>query len=192
MSGDFRYSNVLASQKAAGVAFNTYTTAKSVINATEVVNLAGNSLGLGATLRIRACGALSNIVTTPGTVTFQVMVGSVVAWTSGAIQMSTTANTSLPYDLDVLLTLYSESVTGTANQATIFGVGKLTALGLTIGSGANPTVTNTTIVVPVTTPAVGTGFESNATMAIDFWVGFSSSAAGNGIKNGLYVVERLA
>ena len=191
MAGDFRYGNVLSFQTKAGAALNTFTTAKTILNAEDVVNLAGNALQLGAGFRVTASGALSNIVTTPGTVTFQFMVGSVVAWTSGAIQMTTTANTALPYYLDLLLCLRSVSVVGSANQATMLGVGRLSALGLTVGSGANPTVTDSIINVPVTTPAVGTGFESNATMAFDFWAGFSISNAGNGVTNQLYCLERL-
>ena len=51
------YAQVLASQKAAGTLFNTYTTAKSVINVSELVPLPGNYLQQGSKLRVRVFGA---------------------------------------------------------------------------------------------------------------------------------------
>ena len=131
---------------------------------------------------------LSNIVTTPGTVTFQVMMGSIVVWTSGAIQMTTTANTLSPLELEVNLRLDSA---GSGTAAKFMAVGKIGALNLTIGSGANPTVTDTFITVPVTSPAVGTGFDSTIADILDFWTGFSISNAGNGVQIYDYTVEQL-
>jgi hypothetical protein len=179
----------LASQSAAGTLFNTYTAAKSVINPTELVQLPPNYLRQGSKFRIKAWGGLSNIVTTPGTVVFQVMMGSIIAWTSGTIQMTTTANTLTPFDFEATLQVRAA---GSGTAATLIGSGYLTALNLTIGSGANPTVTDTSIVVPVTAPAVGTGFDSTITNLLDFWVGFSISNAGNGVQVQDYTVEQLA
>lgn len=188
MPGAISIVTVLASMQANGTLFNTYTTAKSVINPTELTTFLPNTLRVGSKLRIRAWGGLSNIVTTPGTVTFQIMMGSVVAWSSGAIQMTTTANTLTPFFLDVTLRV---ATIGNGTAATLIGGGKLTALNLTIGSGANPTVTDTDIVVPVTSPAAGTGFDSTLSEILDFWVGFSISNAGNGVQLYDYEVELL-
>jgi hypothetical protein len=96
-----QYSNILTVQTAAGTLFNTYTTAKSVINATNLVQLPPNYLYVGKKLRVTVRGAVSNIVTTPGTITFQIMMGSIVAWSSGAIQLNATAHTLLPFTLVV-------------------------------------------------------------------------------------------
>jgi len=178
----------LASQRAVGILYNTYTTAKSVLNPQDLVALPVNYLQVGSKYQIRARGGLSNIVTTPGTVTFQVMMGSVVVFTTGAIQMTTTANTLLPFDFDVTMRLDSS---GSGTSAKFLGMGKLAGIGLTIGSGANPTVTDTFITVPVTAPAVGTGFDSTVSEILDFWVGFSSSNAGNGVQLYDYEVLRL-
>jgi hypothetical protein len=180
----------LASQSAAGTLFNTYTTAKSVINATELVSLPANYMKQGAKFRIKAWGGLSNIITTPGTVTFQVMMGAIVAFTTGAIQMTTTANTLTPWDFEATLQVRSA---GASTAATLIGSGYITALNLTIGAaGVNPTVTDTSIVVPVTAPAAGTGFDSTIANLLDFWVGFSISNAGNGVQVQDYTVEQLA
>ena len=178
----------LASQKAAGTLFNTYTSAKSVINVTELVPIPGNYMQVGTKFRIKAWGGLSNIVTTPGTVAFQVMMGSVVVFTTGNIQMTTTANTLSPLKFEATLRLDS---TGSGTAAKFIGEGVLGALNLTIGSGANPTVTDTFAMVPVTAPAVGTGFDSTVSEILDFWVGFSISNAGNGVQIYDYTVEQL-
>lgn len=189
MPGTPFFSQVLTSQRAAGTLFNTFTTAKSVINATELVTLPANYLIIGSKFRVTAWGGLSNIVTTPGTVTFQIMMGTIVAFTSGAIQMTTTANTLSPFRLEA--TLRVDSI-GSGTAAKLIGPCHVGALNLTIGSGANPTVTDTYIVVPVTAPAVGTGFDSTVQNILDFWVGFSISNSGNGVQIYDYTVEQLA
>lgn len=179
----------LASQTANGTLFNTYTTAKSILNATDLLPMQGNFLSkLGRKLRIKAWGGLSNIVTTPGTVTFQVMMGTVVAFSTGALQMTTTANTLAPFKFEATLRVAS---IGAGTGATLIGEGFVSALNLTIGSGANPTVTDTAVVVPVTAPAAGTGWDSTVTETLDFWAGFSISNAGNGVQLYDYTVELL-
>jgi hypothetical protein len=183
------FTQTLASQQAAGTLFNTYTTAKTVLNQTELVPLPGNYLRVGSKFRIRMWGGLSNLVTTPGTVTFQIMMGSIAVWTSGAIQLTTTANTLTPVNLETTIRLDS---TGTGTAAKFIGGGRISALNLTIGSGANPTVTDTVNDVPIGAPAVGTGFDSTISNILDFFVGFSISNAANGIQLYDYTVEQLA
>src|SRR6266536_3567235 len=82
-----------------GPALNTFTIAKSAFGTTGTdavtavkYTAAPGFFYIGKTLIATVCGDLSNIVTTPGTVTFQFMVGSVIAWTSGAINFTTTAH----------------------------------------------------------------------------------------------------
>ena len=94
----------VVSQRAAGTLFNTYTTAKTVINQQDLYGFYANYWQLGGKLRVRAEMGISNIVTTPGTITFQIMLGTIVVWTSGAVQLNATAHTLLPACLDVNLT----------------------------------------------------------------------------------------
>jgi len=189
MSGAPQFIQTLSSQVAAGTLFNTYTTAKSVINQTELVPMPGNYLRVGSKLRVRAMFGLSNIVTTPGTVTFQVMMGSIVVWTSGAVQLSTTANVLLPVELEVNMRL---DTIGTSTTAKFMAVGKIIGLPVQLGAGvANGTVTDSAITLPTTAPAVGTGFDSTISNILDFWTGFSISNSGNGIQIYDYTVEQL-
>jgi hypothetical protein len=189
------YVAVLASNRANGSAFNTFTTAKSVINAADLVQLPINALYVGAKFRVRVAGILSCVGTTSGTVTFQVMFGSVVAWTSGAIQMTTTAEATLPFVLEVVLRVTAVD-TGTGQTpvtaATILGQGYASCLILQLGAGAAAGAVTTSIInVPETSPANGTAFASSTTENLDFWTGFSISNASNGITVNDYVVEQL-
>lgn len=189
------YVQTLAAAKASGTLFNTYTTAKSVINVTDVLQVPGNYFQVGSRLRIRAWAGLSNIVTTPGTVVFQVEMGppptaNIAVFSSGLIQMSTTANTLLPITLEIMLRLDSA---GSGTAAKWMGGGTVQGLNVQLGAGAaNGTVTDSIIKIPATSPAVGTGFDSTIVNDLDFFVGFSSSQGGNGIQIYDYTVEQLA
>lgn len=178
----------LITQQASGTLLNTYTTAKSVINPQAVITLPAGFFEVpGKEINVRIAGGFSNIVTTPGTITFQVMVGSVIAWSSGAVQLNATAHTTLPFILDLNLTC---QVVGNSTTAKLLGVGRLHGVMFTKTAaqtdGAN---TETIIALPVTAPAQGTGFDSTAAQTLDFWAGFSISNAGNGIQVHQYSVD---
>jgi hypothetical protein len=183
------FCNILTSQRAAGTLFNTYTVAKSVINPTELVQLPPNWWYVGKRVRVTVRGALSNIVTTPGTVAFQIMMGNIVVWTSGNIQMNATAHVLLPFEL--VVDLRCDSI-GSGAVAKLFGMGTLKGIQFTLTAGqVDATNTPGCFQVPVTAPAVGTGFDSTIANLIDFWVGFSINNAGNGVQVMDYAVEEL-
>lgn len=173
----------------AGTLFNTYTTAKTVIPPICLITLPPNYLEIGKRLRITVIGGLSNIVTTPGTVTFQVMLGSVVVFTTGAIQLNATAHTLLPFKLVVDLTVRA---VGSSTSANIMGVGVLMGIHFTL-TAAQVDAVNVpgAFMVPATAPAVGTGFDSTIANILDFFAGFSISNAGNGVQVQQYTVEAL-
>ncbi len=183
MAGAPSLPQVLVSQSRAGTLFNTYTTAKRIINDEDALNIPGNYLQLGTRLRVRVKGALSNVATTPGNVFFQVMLGSIVAFTTGNLALNAAARTLLPFSLDIDLVLRA---VGTSTTAQFLVQG-------TFG-GVHLTNTDQTIQVPTTAPAVGTGFDSVAAAGnvLDFWAGFSNSQAGNGVQLHFYEVEQLS
>lgn len=190
MSGLPFFSQVLTSQKSAGTNFATYTTAKTVINQTELVTLPPNYLTIGSTFRIKGCLALSNIVTTPGTMTVQVMMGSIVAFTSGALQLNATAHTTLPAQFEI--NLRCDSI-GSGTTAKFLGTGTIAGIQPTLTAAQVDAVNTSGIFqMPVTVPAVGTGFDSTISNILDFWVGFSISNSGNGVTVQQYTVEQLA
>jgi hypothetical protein len=180
------FSQLQSFQRAAGVLQNTYTTAKSVINTQALWTAPSGYWYPGKIVKVEVGMAISNIVTTPGTVTFQVMMGTIVAWTSGAVQLNATAHTLLPAFLSVLLRCDSE---GSGTAAKLLGMGTLNGIMFTNTAGQTDAA-NTTgqFPVPATAPAVGTGFDSTIANIFDFWVGFSISNAGNGVQVYSYAV----
>lgn len=181
-----------------GPALNTYTTAKSVFGTTtdaagQVRYIAApNFWYIGKALKITALGDLSNIVTTPGTITFQFQVGptqNIVAWTSGAINFSTTAHTSLPFWLEVMLTCQA---TGPGTLTKLMGLGWITSQ-CVANTAVADSVANTlpTLLLPNTTPAQGTGFDGTIAQQLDLFAGFSISNAGNGIRMRQFALEAL-
>lgn len=190
----------LASQIAAGSLLATYTTAVSVINPQALYTIVPSFLNIGSMLRVTVYGGLSNIVTTPGTVTFQINLGAIAVWTSGAIQMNATAHTTFPFMLQVLLTCRS---LGSGTAATFIGGGMLIgtqftrtattvdAWGTNVGFTAGANVSDCALAVPDIAPAAGTGFNSTISNILDFFVGFSISAGGNGVQIQSYCVESL-
>lgn len=179
----------------------SFTTAKSVINPQCLVDTPRNFFNIGARLRISVLMGISNIVTTPGTITFSVQLGptgTIAVWSSGAIQLNATAHTLLPASLVINL---SCQVVGTGTTAKFMGQGVLTGVMFTKTiaatdawgrvSAADTAVSDVTINVPVTAPAQGGGFDSTVGNLLDFYTAMSISNAANGIQIYDYLVESL-
>lgn len=189
-------------QQAAGSAFGSFTTAKSVLNPQSLTDLWRNFFAIGTRLRVTVNMAITTLVTTPGTITFQIMLGpsgTIVVWTSGAIQMNATSHTLLPAKLVVELRC---DVVGTGTTAKLFGCsGVLTGpmFTKTIAatdlwgrvSAADAAVSDVTIMVPITAPALGAGFDSTVSNLLDFYGAFSVNNAANVIQVVDYSVEGL-
>lgn len=177
----------LVTMGTAGTAFGTFTTAKTVLPAAAVPTLPAGFFTVGKTLEINVMGGISNIVTTPGLIAFQVMVGAVIAFTTGNIQLNATAHTLLPFWVRILMTCRAVGATTAANC-----LGMATAVGVMFTNtaaqvdGAN---TNTIKNVPATAPAVGTGFDSTIANTLDLFVGFTISDAANVVQIQQYTVD---
>jgi hypothetical protein len=183
------FSQVLASSRATGPTLASSTTATSLLNSSDLVQIPVGYLQVGTKFRIHAYGSLSNVVTTPGTITLAVMYNSVAVWSTGAVQMATTANSNVPFHLEAWIRC---SGVGTGTSTTFIGGGLLSGLNVQLGSGvANGTVTDSCIVVPETAPANGTGTTNAASANLDFFGTFSISNAANSITIYNYSVEQL-
>jgi hypothetical protein len=178
---------LLAQQEASASAFGTFTTAKTVINAQALSVLPAGFLEVGKKLTVSVRGAISNLVTTPGLIFFQVMLGSVIAFTTGNIQLNATAHTLLPFWLDIDLTC---QVVGSGTTAKLMGQARVSGVMFTSTAaqtdGAN---TMTTLLAPATAPAQGTGFDSTAAQTLDFYAGFTISDAANVVRVDQYTVS---
>jgi hypothetical protein len=183
------WNETLVAQQGAGTLKTTYTTAATVLNPQCLYTLPPNWWYPGRTMRVTMAGGLSNIATTPGTVVFQVMMGTIAVWSSGNIQLNATAHTTLPFWLQVYLTC---QVVGSTTTAKLMGMGILSGIQPTL-TAAQVDAVNTPglFPVPATAPAQGTGFDSTVANILDFWVGFSISNIGNGIQPAIYTVEAM-
>lgn len=187
---------VIANINTAGTLYNTYTTAKSVLTSSTataascgVVTLPANFFRVGKMIEIEIFAGVSNRVTGPDTFTVQVMVGAVIAFTSGAINLTTTAHTTIPAWFKIWLRCDSE---GNGTLAKLMGQlrGHGQMLAQPSGSADNAAGTGF-VMAPNTAPAVGTGFDSTVANTLDLFVAQSVSNAGNGIQIQSYKVTAL-
>lgn len=164
------------------------TTATSLLVGTDAkFTLPANFFEVGKVVKITATGQLGNIVTTPGTLTLDVRLGAVIAFNGGAMQLSSTAHTTLPFWLDILLTCRT---VGTGTSATLMGQGRMTGQALSLTAVADSTTTAATLLLPNTAPAVGTGFDSTVASTVDLFATFSLSNA-NAILLTEFALEAL-
>lgn len=174
------WQELLTSQQAAGTLQNTFTTAKSVINTQALYVLPAGFWYIGRMVNVKVAGAISNIVTTPGLMNFQVKMGSVAAFDTGNIQLNATAHTTLPFTLDIMLTCRS---VGSGTSATLIGQGTATGIMFTNTAAQVDSVQGMQVILaPATAPAAGTGFDSTVSNIVDFFTGFTISNAGNGVQ----------
>ncbi len=186
------WNQLVVSQRAAGTLFNTYTTAKTVINQQDLYSLPPNFFQLGQKIRQTVHFNMSNIVTTPGTVTFQTMLGSIVAFSTGAVQLNATAHTLLPGKLVIDLTCQLANTGVGGAIAKLMGSAVLSGVMFTKTAAQVDGVNSETIItLPVAGYALGTAFDGTISQILDFWTGFSISNSGNGIQVAQYDVEIL-
>lgn len=140
-----------------------------------------NYFEAGKALRVTAKGRWSNVVTTPGNFTWEFRLGSVVAWSSGAIAINTTAHTNVSFIMDVLLTCRQ---IGGGTNANLIGIGQWTYEGGSAGIGV-------TYMLPASAPAVGTGFDSSVAQVGDLFGTWSVNNASNTITLHEYTLEAL-
>lgn len=169
-----------------GPSLSNSTTATSILPAQSKYTIPANEIAIGSVIRICAIGRLSNIVTSPGTLTLDVRFGSIIVFNGGAMQMSTTAHTTLPIWIDIALTVRA---VGNGTTANLMGQGRAMSQGLSLTAVTDSTTTIATLMMPNTTPAVGNGFDSTATQTVDLFATFNTANAGNLIQIHQYAFE---
>jgi hypothetical protein len=164
----------------------TGTSTGSVLPAAAKLTTAANFFGhAGQMLRIHAAGRVSNIVTTPGTLTLAVALGptsNITAWSSGAVSLNATAKTNVSWTLDLVLTVRA---VGSGTSANLIGVGNWTSESV-VGSASG---TALSALCPASAPAVGTGFDSTVSNILDLQATFSLT--GNSITCHQFDVEAI-
>lgn len=167
----------LVSQQQDGTALTASVTATSILHGTGKIKIpAGYLYRVGQTLRLRAAGRVSNIVTTPGTLTLDLRLGptnNIVVANGGAMSLNAVAKTNVPWVLDWLLTLRS---IGASTAATWMHQGSW--LSESVVGSPLPTAGGAGVaMLPNAAPAVGTGFDSTVDNLFDLFATWSLSNA---------------
>jgi hypothetical protein len=141
----------------------------------------------GKKFRAFVHGRLSNIVTTPGTLTLDMTFAAVQVWNSGAIQLSAIAHTTLPFWLEIEMTLRA---IGAGTSANLMAAGNMSSQCIIPAVGVADAGSHNTLLVPNVTPVVSTGFDSTILNAIDLFAQFSLNNA-NAIAVEQFHLEEL-
>lgn len=150
--------------------------AKRTIQANEIDNI-------GRWFRITAYGKVSNIVTTPGTLTLSIRLGATTVFNGGAMQLSTTAHTDVPWKWEAMLVARTLGSSGTLIGQSVF-FSQAASI-----SGADPTTGHSYLMAPNTAPAAGSAFDTTAALVLDMYGQFSIANAGNSITLNCFLVE---
>lgn len=171
-----------------GAAYASSTTATSLLPAAARYTLPSNFFSaIGKTMRVRAGGRISNAVAGPN-LTLAVWLGTVaspiVVFNGGANPLVARSTTNVTWEFEAILTCRA---IGSSTSANLMGVGKFTSEAA-LGSAANVAVVN---MLPLSAPAVGTGFDSTITNVVDFAATWGTNAATNSILLHTYSLESL-
>lgn len=185
------YQSTLVEMQSDGTALNTSTTETSILNAQAKIFLPSGYINrVGKRLCLRASGRISNIVTTPGTLTLRFKLGptaNIAVATSQAIQLNAVAKTNVSWWLDLSMLVRS---IGGGTSATIFAQGTWESEAM-VGSPLPSAGGVGAAVWQASAPAVGTGFDSTVANQIDLTARFSVSNAGNAIQCHTFALEDL-
>jgi hypothetical protein len=180
------WDSTLISSSVDGAAMTAAATATSLLPAASRLTIAPNFFTrAGQMLRVKATGRVSNIVTTPGTLTLAVALGptsNIAAWSSGTIALNTTAKTNVSWVLDLVLTLRAA---GSGTSANFIGIGTWASESV-VGAGSG---TALSALCPASAPAVGTGFDSTVTNILDLQA--TMSLTGNSITCHQFDIEAI-
>jgi hypothetical protein len=182
------WQETLISSQVDGTALTASTTPTSILPPAAIFTLPNNFFRIGKVLRIAAKGRISNVITTPGTLTFSVQLGTgpVIAATSDALALNIVAKTNLAWELEWLLTCRA---IGASTSANLMHNGHFTSESV-IGSPLPSVGGAGTLALVNSAPAVGTGFDSTAAQKVDLFAAWSISNA-NSILVHQYILEAL-
>lgn len=180
------WQETLITATADGTALTASTTPTSILPIAAKLTLPANYFYIGRVLRLTAFGRISNIVTTPGTLTLDVRFGAVVVANGGAISLNVVAKTNVPFMLQWVLTCRA---TGSGTSANMMPQGTFQSESV-VGAAANTAGGNGSLLIPVGAPVVGTGFDSTASQTVDMFGTWSLSNA-NSIQVHQYALESL-
>jgi hypothetical protein len=172
------YAAMLVGAQIDGTPITNSTTQASIIPPAAKYTLPAGFLDvIGKKLRIMATGRISCVATTPGTLLFEVRFSpagaNVAVAATAAFNLNTTVKTNVTWRLDWDLTVRA---IGASTSANFMHVALFQSEAI-VGSAANTAGGNGSLLLPVSAPAVGTGFDSTAAQVVDLQAKFSVSTA---------------
>ena len=180
------WSECLMTAEGDGTALTASITATSIIPSGARAILPANWADVGRQLRFTLAGRISNIVTTPGTFTFDLRLGTIatpiVVANLGAVQLNAVVQTNVSWWLDVMVTIRA---IGSGTAANAIGIGLFVSQAI-VGGGTGVAGAATaggagtssySQVLPQVSPAVGTGFDSTVSNAVDLFATWSLNNA---------------
>ena len=177
----------LVTAQSAGAALASSVAATSLLPTAAVYTLPSNWFYIGRMLRLRASGQISATSAGP-TLTFAFWLGTlatpIVVFNGGANPLVARATTNVAWDLEMIMTCRA---IGSGTAANLIGTGKLTSEAC-LGSAASVAVVNN---LPLTAPAVGTGFDSTITNVANLAATWGTSSASNSIQLMQYALEAM-
>lgn len=181
------WQETLINSQADGPALANSTAATSLLGTHEKWPMPASWAQVGRKLRVKAKGRISNIVTTPGTLTLSCRIGAVTIANGGAMALNVLAKTNVPWWLDWELTVRAIGTGVTANimhqgmwfSESVIGA-PLPAAGGVPGH-----------MLPNAAPAVGTNFDPSIAATFDLFAQWSVANAGNSIQVHQYSLESL-
>jgi hypothetical protein len=180
----------LITAETAGANLTASNTATSLLPSGARAILPANWSDVGRQLRITASGVVGNIVTTPGTLTLDVRFGTIatpiVVFNGGAMQLNAVAKTTVTWWLDLILTVRA---IGSGTAANVIGTGLWTSESV-VGSAVPASGGAGSLSMPASSPAVGTGYDSTVSNAVDLFGTFSLNNA-NAIQLLQYTLQAL-
>lgn len=142
---------------------------------------------IGRIWRLTASGRISCVISTPGTARFDLRLAAVVAFDTLAIPLNVVAKVSVSWYLEVLLTCRAVG-SGTSGQ--LIGQGYwLSEANILVPLPATGPGPGGQLVPYNTAPVVGTGFDSTAALALNFY--FTQTAATGSMTMHQFLIEQL-
>lgn len=169
---------LLIAAQSDGTALANTVTATSLLPGAAKLTLPPNWFRIGRKLRVRASGRVSNIVTTPGTLTLDVRLGAVVVANGGAMALNIVAKTNVTWRAEFELLCRA---IGSGTTANLMWSGYYTSENV-IGSPLATVGGSGSLLLPASAMAVGTGFDSTAAQVLDFFGKWSIADAANSIQ----------
>lgn len=163
-----QWNQTLARSRQSGSALSNTTTATTILPGGERFNVPSNLWENGSRFRVVVGGKISTAASTPGTLTLDCRVGSVIVFTATTPTLAT-SQSNVTWIAEIYLTVQTIPAAGTSTQ--LMGLGKLFTAAITGGIA----------MLPASSPALGTGFDNTVSGFFDVFGTWSVASASNSI-----------